>query len=194
MKLKSLIVFWSTSFNLWKLLCTLGWGNISSFFSSEIEQCDSASCTNTGNQSSCVNLARGEYVCACNLHTEACPIDTSTCYPNPCGHHGTCMVNEYDRFTCECQPGWSGPICAESKTYLAFLSYVKDKFNKYQRIADADYWPSSKRMDLQVYCVKKTEVACHPFHRNTFHMILIVPLSFHFTSCSHNLFSFGSLL
>ena len=131
MKLKSLIVFWST----------LGWGNVSSFFSSEIEQCDSASCTNTGNRSSCVNLARGEYVCACNLHTKACPIDTSTCYPNPCGHHGTCMVDEYDRFTCKCQPGWSGPICAESKTYLAFLSYVKDKFNKYQRIADADYWP-----------------------------------------------------
>ena len=106
------------------------------------------------------------------------------------------MVNEYDRFTCKCQPGWSGPICAESKTYLAFLSYVKDKFNKYHRIADADFWPSSKRMGLQVYCVKKTEVACHkaihPFHRNTFHMILIVPLSFHFASCSHNLFSFGS--
>ena len=83
---------------------------------SEIQACNSESCPKTG--SSCVNLIGGESLCVCDPDADACKADTSTCYPNPCAHGGTCVVEEYDSFSCECQPDWSGPLCGESKIHI----------------------------------------------------------------------------
>ena len=36
--------------------------------------------------------------------------DTDECYSNPCSHGATCR-NTVGGFTCECAPGWTGPLC-----------------------------------------------------------------------------------
>jgi hypothetical protein len=37
------------------------------------------------------------------------------CTPDMCNHHGTCLMNQSNSFTCQCDPGFAGATCTEGR-------------------------------------------------------------------------------
>jgi len=74
----------------------------------EINECDSAPCQNGA---TCQVNGLGRYRCHCpyGYTGEHCESYIDWCETNPC-KNGVC-TQEYNRFKCQCAPGWIGMVC-----------------------------------------------------------------------------------
>ena len=114
----------------------------------DIDECASDPCENGG---TCVDQVNGfECQCALGYEGEQCEegmkinpgqlkqifnkrvyffmcVDINDCDPNPCQNGGVCN-DQVNGFTCDCQAGYDGDVCENSKEKCNVLVFV-DKDN-----------------------------------------------------------------